>query len=64
MKFSLFITLLDFTPDRICLYSKGQLIGDHESNRFYWNDKEVQNMEVEITKIDRWSAKVELEVIK
>ena len=64
MKFSLFITLLDFTPDRICLYSKGKLIGDHEPNWFFWNAKEVQNMEVEITKIDRGSVKVELEVIK
>ena len=64
MKFSLFITLLDFTPHRIYLYSKGQLIGDHEPKWLYSNDEEVQNMEIEITKIDRGTAKVELEVIK
>lgn len=64
MKFSLFMTLLDFTPDRIYLYSKEKLIGDYRPNQFRLSDKEVQNMEVEIIKIDRERAKIELEVIK
>ena len=34
MKFRLFIELLDFTPDRVHLYSRGELIGDRELNGF------------------------------
>lgn len=65
MKFSLFIKLLDFMPDRIYLYSKGKLIGDREIEWFFTeNCDEVKNMEIEIIEINRGSSKVELEVIK
>lgn len=64
MKFSLFITLLDFMPDRIYLYSKGELIGDREIKWFFGNGDEVKNMEVEIIEINRGTSKIELEVIK
>ena len=64
MKFGLFVKLLDFMPDRTYLYSRGELIGDYDSNWFYSSDREVENMEVKIIKIDRGTAKVKLEVIK
>ena len=64
MKFRLFIELLDFTPDRIHLYSRGELIGDRELKWFFGNSEEVKNIEVKIIEINRGSSKVKLEVIE
>ena len=64
MKFSLFITLLEFVPERIKLVHKKKTLGNYEGKEFFWNDKEVQDMEIEVVEIDHMSKKVTLEVIK
>lgn len=64
MKFSLFMLLLEFVPERIKLVHKRKTLGNYGGKEFFWNDKEVQNMEVEVIEIDHMSKKVILEVIK
>lgn len=64
MKFSLFILLLEFVPETIKLVHKRKTLGNYKGTEFFWNDSEVQNMEIEVVEIDHTSKKVTLEVIK
>lgn len=64
MKFSLFMLLLEFIPERIRLVHKGKVLGDYGGKEFFWNDKEVQNMEIEVIEITHFDKKVTLEVVK
>lgn len=64
MKFSLFITLLEFVPERIRLVHGGKVLGDYSRKEFFWSDKEVQNMEIRAIEISHYNKKVTLEVIK
>lgn len=64
MKFSLFMTLLEFVPERIRLIYKDNLMGDYNGKEFFCSDREVQNMEIEVIEISHFDKKVILEVIK
>lgn len=64
MKFSLFITLLEFVPERTRLIRKGKILGDYNGKEGFWNKEEVQNMEIEVIEISHLEKKVILEVIK
>lgn len=62
MKFSLFMTLLEFVPERIRITHKGFLMGDYNGKEFFLSDREVQNMEIEVIEISRFDKKIILEV--
>lgn len=64
MKFSLFITLLEFVPERIRITYKGFLMGDYNGKEFFWSDSEIQNMEIKVLEISHYDKKVILEVVK
>lgn len=63
MKFSLFMTLLEFVPENTRLKYKGNLLGDYNGKESFWLGKEVQNMEVEVIEIDHFDKKIILEVL-
>lgn len=62
MKFSLFILLLEFVPERIRLTHKGNLLGDYDGKEFFWLNEEIQNMEIEVVEVTHFDKKVILEV--
>lgn len=64
MKFSLFMLLLEFVPERIRLVHKGKVLGDYGGKELFWSDSKVQNMEVKPIEISHYNKKVTLEVIK
>ena len=64
MKFSLFMTLLEFVPEKIRLTHKETLLGDYNGKEFFWSNVEVQNMEIEVIEVTHFDKKVILEVIK
>lgn len=63
MKFSLFMTLLEFVPEGIRLGANGMVLGDYNGKEFFWSNSEVQNMEVKIIEINHLTKKVILEVV-
>lgn len=64
MKFGLFMTLLEFVPERIRLIYKDNLMGDYSGKEFFWYDRKVQNMEIEVIEISHFDKKIILEVVK
>ena len=62
MKFSLFMLLLEFIPERIQLVYKGKPLGDYNGKEFFWSDTDVQNMQVEPVEISFLTKRIILEV--
>lgn len=62
MKFSLFLTLLEFVPERIRITYKGFLLGDYNGEEFLLHNREVQNMEIEVVEVSHFDKKIILEV--
>ena len=64
MKFSLFMTLLEFVPEKTRLIHKGKILGDYNGKESFWAKEEVQNMEIEVVEVSHFDKKIILEVIK
>ena len=64
MKFSLFITLLEFEPKSTRLMCKGQILGDYNGKELFWVGSEVQNMIVKVIEINHYNKEVTLEVVE
>lgn len=64
MKFSLFMTLLEFVPEKIRLVNKKNVLGDYNGKESFWSKEEIQNMEVNILEVNHFDKEVILEVIK
>ena len=64
MKFSLFMTLLEFIPENTRLTHKGKCLGNYNGKESFWIEKDVQDMEIEVIEVDHMVKKVVLEVIK
>lgn len=64
MKFSLFMALLEFVPEKIRLVNKKNILGDYNGKESFWLKEEVQNMEVNILEVNHFDKEVILEVIK
>ena len=64
MKFSLFMALLEFVPDRTRLTCNGQALGDYNGKESFWIDSDVQNMKVKVIKVSYFDKKVILEVVE
>lgn len=64
MKFSLFMALLEFAPEKIRLVNKKNILGDYNGKESFWLKEEIQNMEVNILEVNHFDKEVILEVIK
>lgn len=62
MKFSLFVKLLEFTPEITRLISDNMVLGDYNGKESFWFDNEVQNMEIEVIEINHMTKKIILEI--
>ena len=61
MTFVQFMTLLDFTPKGVIIYSNGCLIGDYKPNEYVWEVPFIKSLKVVVLSINRADEIVELE---
>lgn len=62
MTFEQFITLLDFVPTKVLIYSDSWLLGEYGGKEAVWYTPYIQSLKVKVISINRADETVKLEV--